>query len=291
MAALKVGYFFREAGTNIRRNQLMTLAAVLTAAVSLVLLGGTLTLGDFVRGITGDIEKRVEVSVFLQDDITEEQQRDIFQTIQDLEVVRRVRYVSKDEAFDEFKELYRDQPVLYENVDADVLPASFRVEMSDPTRVDLVRSRLEGNPAVEEVSDQRETVERLVRFTGLLRTFSAFMVAILFVAAVLLIANTIQLAIYARRRQIEIMKLVGATNWFVRVPFMIEGIVAGVAGALIAMLLLGGAKVLARQNLPVWIPTSTLQGFDPGQVLWLVLLGVAIGAIGSAVAMRRFLDT
>ena len=288
--ALKVGYFTREAATNLRRNKLMTVAAMLTAAVALLLLGGVLIVGDFVRGITGQIEEQVEVSVFLMDDITEQQTDDIQSTLQELEVVRNIDYVSKQEAYEEFKKLYADQPVLWENIDESVLPASFRVQMADPERVDLIHSKLANNPAVEEIVDQRETVERLVSFTGLLRTFSAVMVAILFVAAVLLIANTIQLAIYARRREIEIMKLVGATNWFVRVPFMLEGLVAGVGGAAVAIVLLMVGKSFAMRYLPVWIPVGPLSGFDPGRVLWLLLLGTLIGVIGSAVALRRFLE-
>ena len=288
--ALKVGYFVREASTNLRRNKLMTMAAVLTAAVSLLLLGGVLTLGAFVKSVTGEIERKVEVSVFLQDGITQAQQNDVRETLNDLEVVKKVTYVSKDQAYQEFKELYEDQPALWENIDADVLPASYRVELTDAKRVDVIRSKLENNPAVEEIADQQKTVDRLVRFTSLLRTFSFVMIVVLLGAAVLLISNTTQLALYARRREIEIMKLVGATNWFVRLPFMLEGVVAGVAGAVIALVLLGLGKTVARSQFPVWIPTTALHGVSLGQVLWLVVLGITVGALGSAVAVRRFLD-
>lgn len=288
--ALKVGYFVREATTNLRRNKLMTVAAILTAGVSLLLLGGVFTLGDFVSSITGQIESQIEVAVYLNDDITEEQQQDIRSTIEGLDVVAGVTYISKPEAFEEFKRLYRDQPALYENVDEDILPASFRVELSNPERVDVVRSALERNPAVDQVVDQRETVQRLVRFTGLLRTFSFVMIVVLLGAAILLISNTTQLAIYARRREIEIQKLVGATNWFVRLPFMLEGVAAGVAGAAIALLLLFAGKTLARSQVPAFIPTTALHGLAFGQTLWLVILGITVGALGSAVAVRRFLE-
>ncbi len=288
--ALKVGYFVKEAATNLRRNKLMTIAAVLTAAVSLLLLGGVLTLGDFVKSITREIENKVEVSVFLTDDITRAQQNDVRTTLTELEIVRRVSYISKDEAYKEFKDLYRDQPALWENIDSDVLPASFRVELSDPNRVDVIRSKLDRNPAIEEIADQRDTVQRLVRFTSLLRTFSVVMIIVLLGAAVLLIANTTQLAIYARRREIEIMKLVGATNWFVRLPFMLEGVAAGIGGAAIALLLLGAGKSIARSQFPVWIPTTALHGVAFGQIGWLMVLGITVGALGSAVAVRRFLD-
>jgi cell division transport system permease protein len=288
--ALKAGYFVREAATSLRRNKLMTVAAVLTAAVSLLLLGGVLTLGDFVSSITHDIQSKVEVSVFLQDKVTDEQQQDVRGTLEGLDVVRNVRYISKEQAFREFKDLYRDQPALYENIDASVLPASFRVELADPKRVDVISARLGRNPAVDEIVDQRQTVDRLVRFTDLLRTFSVVMIVVLLGAAVLLISNTTQLAIYARRREIEIMKLVGATNWFVRFPFMLEGITAGIAGAVIALFLLGVGKSVARSQFPVWIPTTSLHGVAFGQTLWLVVLGIVVGALGSAVAVRRFLE-
>lgn len=288
--ALKVGYFVREAGTNLRRNKLMTMAAILTAAVSLLLLGGVLTLRAFVGSITGQIEEQIEVSVYLTDNITEAQQRDVQSTIEGLDVVKGVDYITKAEAFEEFKRLYQDQPALYENIDEDVLPASFRVELSDPERVDVISSALEKNPAVEQVVDQRETVQRLVRFTGLLQTFSVVMVLVLLGAAVLLISNTTQLAIYARRREIEIQKLVGATNWFVRLPFMLEGIAAGVAGAVIAVLLLVAGKALAKSQVPAFIPTTALNGVAFGHTVWLVILGITVGALGSAVAVRRFLE-
>lgn len=291
--ALKVGYFVKEAATNLRRNKLMTVAAVLTAGVSLLLLGGVLTLGDFVKSIAGEIEDTVEVNVFLVDTITPDQQDDVRGTIEELEVVRQVTYVSKEEAYEEFKELYKDQPALWENIDADVLPASFRIELTDPDRVDVIRSKLARNPAIEEIQDQQETVARLVSFTSLLRTFSVVMVAVLLGAAVLLISNATQLAIYARRREIEIMKLVGATNWFVRLPFMLEGVAAGVAGAGVALLLVVAGKAVVKTRIPIWIPTSAL-GIGPGemmgQIFWLVLLGIVVGALGSAVAVRRFLD-
>src|SRR5437764_8917071 len=132
MASLKVGYFVREASTNLRRNKLMTMAAILTSAVSLLLLGSTLTLGDFVTSITHQIENQVEVSVFLNDNITHSQLDDVRSTLTGLDVVKKVRYVSKNQAFTEFKQLYRDQPALWENIDASVLPASYRVELTDP---------------------------------------------------------------------------------------------------------------------------------------------------------------
>jgi cell division transport system permease protein len=290
--ALKVGYFVKEAATNLRRNKLMTVAAILTAAVSLLLVGGVLTLGDVARNFAGEIEEQVEVNVFLEDDITDAQQQDVRGTLEGLtDVVAKVTYISKAEAYEEFKDLYRDQPELWENIDESVLPASFRVQMRNPEQVDLIRSKLEKNPAVEEIVDQRDTVKRILSVTGLLRTLSLVMILVLMAAAVLLISNATQLAIYARRREIEIMKLVGATNWFVRLPFMLEGLTAGVAGAVISMLVLAVGKAFVKSRvLPIWFPTKGLGAITLGQGITLTLLGIIVGAIGSAVAVRRFLE-
>jgi cell division transport system permease protein len=206
--------------------------------------------------------------------------------------VKKVRYISKDEAYKEFKSMYRDQPALYENVGPDVLPASFDVQLTDPKRIDLIKSNLGRNPAIDQIVDEHATVKKIVQISSFLRGFSALMVVVLMGAAVLLISNATQLAIYARRREIEIMKLVGATNWFVRLPFMLEGIAAGVAGAVIAILLLALGKTLARGAVShmVLIPTVALHGVAIGQWIVLIVVGIVVGAAGSAVAMRRFLD-
>jgi cell division transport system permease protein len=287
---IKPGYFIREAITNLRRNKLMTFAATVTAAVSLLLLGGVMTLDAVVRSFTSGVLDEVEVSVFLVDDITPAQQDAIGTTLEELVVVRGLEYVPKDEALEEWRAMYRDQPAMLENVTADVLPASFRVKLIDPSRVDVIKSTFERDPTVDEVVDHRDLVQKLVSFTRSLRMGSVVMVAILLGAAVLLIANTTQLAIYARRREIEIMKLVGATNWFVRLPFMVEGIVAGVAGALISLAMVAGVKELVRSQVPPFIPTTALHGVAAGQFLVLITLGVVVGALGSAVAVRRFLE-
>src|SRR4051794_9242586 len=151
MATLKVGYFVREASTNLRRNKLMSMAAILTAAVSLLLLGGVLTLGDFVTSITHEIQSQVEVSVYLVDNVTQGQKNEVRDALRGLDVVKKVTYVTKEQAFREFKRLYHDQPALWENVGPDVLPASFRIELTDPQRIDMIRSKLGRNPAIEEI--------------------------------------------------------------------------------------------------------------------------------------------
>lgn len=289
---IKVGYFVREASTNLRRNKLMTVAAVLTAAVSLLLLGGVLTLGDVVASFTHQLESAVEVEVFLKDGITKTQQDDIRSTLQGLDVVKHVHYVSKNAAYQEFKNMYRDQPALYENVDVSVLPASYRVQLTDPKRITIIKSKLGKNPAIDEIVDQRATVRKIVQISGFLRVFSVLMVVVLMGAAILLISNATQLAIYARRREIEIMKLVGATNWFVRLPFMLEGVAAGIGGAVVALLLLAAGKGLARSAVShlALVPTAALHGVNIGQTLVLLIVGISVGATGSAVAMRRFLE-
>lgn len=291
--SLRVDYFLGETFSNLRRNLLMTLAAISTVAISLFLLGGVMVMGEIVNKTVGGWESLIEVNVFLREEITPEQQKDLESAVIAMPEVRDVDYISKEKAFDEYKEMFKDSPAVYENVDPSALPALYRVKLRNPNNAQAVSSRLEGRPGVDEVRYGGEEVERLLRINQLMRTMSLVLMGILLAAATLLIANTIRLAIYARRREIAIMKLVGATNWFVRVPFVFEGIVEGAMGALGAAIVIFAGKLLLLDPLQeqmLFLPLTI--GFDVVIKIFLILLsvGMLIGAAGSTLALRRFLE-
>ncbi|HVF54340.1 MAG TPA: permease-like cell division protein FtsX, partial [Actinomycetota bacterium] len=212
----------------------MTIAAMSTVAISLLLLGGVQILGMIVNNVTLSWEAKVEISVYLLDSATQGEIKSLETDISQMDEVEDVTFVSKSQAFEEFKELYDDQPEFYESLPKDALPASLRIKLTDAAFTEEVASRIEGAPGVDEVKFGGEIIKRLLQVNALLRTITFAMSLILMVAAAALIANTIRLAIYARRDEIGIMKLVGATNWFIRIPFMLEGLVAALGGALIA---------------------------------------------------------
>ena len=291
--ALRVRYFMGESLSNLRRNLLMTLAAMSTVAVSLFLLGAVIVIGHVVKQVLGNWEAKVEVNVFLKDDIAPDQSTALGKDLLGMPEVAKVDFVSKEMAYAEYKQMFKNSPQLVQNVDPAALPASFRVKLKDPSQVDAVRVRVEGRPGVDEVTYGGDVIKRLLRIIGLLRSITLVMTLILLGAAILLIANTIRLAVYARRREIGIMKLVGATNWFVRVPFIFEGIVEAGLGALMAacVIYLGNAVVLQKvqQQIP-FLPLSVGFPFVTRVFALLLVVGILVGAMGSTIALRRHLE-
>lgn len=291
--ALRMNYFLGETLSNLKRNLLLTLAAISTAALSLFLLGGVMVGGKIIDKMLTSWEGKVELNVFLRDEITPEQSKELGSAISSMPEVSRVFYESKDQAFNEYKKMFEDTPAIWQNVDPNALPASYRIKLKDPNTAQAVASRLEGRPGVDEVQYGGKAVKRLLRLIGVVRTGVLIATTILLGAAILLIANTIRLAVYARRKEIGIMKLVGATNWFIRVPFILEGMVAAAIGSVLAASIILAGKMLVLDQfqrdilfLPVTVGTDVvLQVFAT-----LLVVGLAIGAIGSTVALRRFLE-
>lgn len=293
--ALRLDYFIGETFTNLRRNMFMTFTAISIVSVSLFLLGAVIVFGDIMGRLVGAWEDRVEVNIFLRDEITPSQAKELEQMLQKMPEVdeRSIDYVSKDEAYEEFKDTYKSSPQVYQQIESDVLPASYRFKLHDPNKVDVVRTRIEGRPGVDEVLFGGEVVKKLLRFTGLVRAVGVGLTLMFLGAATLLIANTIRLAIYARRREIGIMKLVGATNWFIRVPFIFEGMAEGAIGATVATGAIFAFKELLLDRAQTVIPflPLTVTGGDVLRVLVVLLtVGTVIGALGSALALRRFLE-
>lgn len=292
---MRIGYFLSETAQNLRRNFLMTIAAISTVAISLLLLGGVQILGMVVKNVTLNWEAKVEISVYLRDDIGPEERTSLQSQIASYDEVDELTYVSKEDAFAEFRERYRNQPEFYENLPPDALPASLRIKLTDAKFTEEVASRIQGAPGVDEIRFGGDIIKRLLQVNSLLRTITFGMSLILMVAAAALIANAIRLAIYARRDEIGIMKLVGATNWFIRIPFMLEGVFAALAGALIsgAIVLGGNALLFSRigDAIPFMGPVLTFSAGEIAGVL-LLLAGVAaiVGLVGSTMALRRFLE-
>jgi cell division transport system permease protein len=290
-------YILVEAFIGLRRNLMMTFAVVLSVTVSLTLLGASLLLSDQVDLATDDWVGRVEVSIFLCDDrtcpaITPEQQEDLRSELESQEVVAEVFYESKREAFERFQELFADQPSLVDAIDPDTLPASFRVRLENPNLFNVIADQFSAFPGVDEIVDQREVLNQFLRFTNVVRNAALIVAAIQLVAAGVLIANTIRVAAFARREQTSVMRLVGASNWYIRLPFVLEGVMAGLIGALASWGLLYATVPRVAANLSRDIELMPFIGAE--QVIlvgpWLLIAGTGIAAFASIVALRRFLD-
>jgi cell division transport system permease protein len=291
-------YVLQESVRGLSRNLLMTVAVVLSVTVSLTLLGASLLLSDQVDLATDDWTGKVEVSIFLCDDttacapITDEQREQLRRDLEDQPVVAEVFFESKQDAYERFQELFKDQPTLVESVDPDTLPASFRVRLENPALFGVIAEQFEAYPGVEEIIDQREVLNQFLRFTNVIRNAALIVAAIQLVAAGVLIANTIRVAAFARREQTSIMKLVGASNWYIRLPFVLEGVFAGLLGALASWGLLYASVPRVAGQLAREIELMPFIGAEEVILVgpWLLLAGVGIAALSSVVALRRFLD-
>jgi cell division transport system permease protein len=289
---MRATYLVGEALTGLRRNVLVVFAAIIAVFVSLFLAFGAVVLNEIVRTSTIQWQEGVEILVFLRDDIGVQAQADLQNEVQGWEEVEAVRYVSKAEAYQEFQEMFAAQPALVDEVDPSVLPASFRITLEDPEHYAAVSDRLVGVPGVYKVKTAAESIDRLLGLTRILNTFTLGLGGLLGAAAIVLIANTIRMAIYARREEVGIMKLVGASNWFIRIPFLLEGMIEGLVGAMLAVGLVWlGHETLLRQL----SDTQAIVNFVvPLEFLlrWGVLVlafGALAGVLGSAIALRRFL--
>lgn len=290
--APRLAYFFQETVSGLRRNGLVAFAAVSTAFISLFLLGGALLVGRWVGLLVDATTQKVEVAVYLTDDVSPAQRDRLQRKLVSMPEVASVEYESKQQAYQRFQEIFANQKDLVQNVRPDALPASFRVKLENPEEFEVVAARLEGEPGIEQIVDQRDVLKRLFAVTRVFRVGVGAVAIVMLVAAAGLIANTVRMALFARRKEIGIMKLVGATNWFIRVPFLIEGVMEGLLGAGTAILALFMMKVLfidPLRNQVGFLPllqTSDLIFTVP----ILLVIGVAVAALASLVAMRRFLE-
>ena len=291
--AISVDYVVRETATNLRRNLLMTTAAVLTVAVSLSLVGGALLLKQGVSKATLQWRGGVELSIFLNTDVAESQRDGIRSELEGLPEVRRITYVDQDAAYEEFKTMFSNSPDMVESVTAKDLPPSFRVVPRDPEFVDVVGDRFEKREGVKDVVYARDTIETLLKVTTFVQRLFFAVAAVLLLSAALLILNTIRMAIFARRREVAVMKLVGATNWFIRVPFMLEGMIQGLVGAAAAfgLVAVGRGLVDRAVNDNQLIGQFVVSGSEVlGTGFFILVMGAVVGAAGSAIAVSRFLD-
>jgi cell division transport system permease protein len=294
--ALKLDYVSRETLINLKRNVLLTTASMVTVAVSLSMVGVAFLLRYGVDNATQRWKNGIEFEVFMNPNASPAQKARIDRELTQNPDIEKVRFVGRVEQYKLFRDYFHDQPSYLENVRPDDLPESYRVapRVKDAAVIRSMADRVQNEPGVKQVEFAGDQVDRALRTSRGMQLAMFVIAIVLFLASALLIFNTIRMAIFARRREIEVMKLVGATNWFIRVPFMFEGLVQGVVGALGAF-----ATIYFLQGpLTHWIK-DTFQQFDgfivhPGEVaavgFIVVLVGSAIGAASAGVAVTRFLD-
>jgi cell division transport system permease protein len=299
----RISYIALEAYRGFRRNALLATSMVIIVAISLTLLGVALLAGRQVDLYGGFWADKIEVSVFLATDVTEPQKSEIERQLRNIKVVDQIYYESKEQAYERFKEQFKDSPDMVRNVSKEAMPESFRIKLADPAQFEQVhdqfctdRKDANGrevcNTGIDLVVDQRKLVERFFAVLNLLRNSFLVLAGVLGLAAVVLIAVTVRVAAFARRKETQIMKLVGASNTYIRLPFLAEGVFAGLLGALVAFAFLrAGMFYLERIRDQVAIfEQLPLVGMSDFWSTWIVLLalGVLVSGVASLIALRRY---
>lgn len=289
-------FFLAEALRSIRANAAVSIAATVTVLIAVFILGAFIPSFLYVQSTVDSQKERVDINVFISDAATVPQVeglRSQLTALQEQGPIESFTYISKDEALVKLRDRLND-PSILEELPGNPLPASFEVKPTDPERSDEIIAQLQDSPAIDPelgISYGKETADRLLSVARFIQWAGLGLISILLVASILLIGNTIRLSIFARRREVEVMKLVGATDWFIRWPFVLEGVIVGFFGGVLAILLLLVAKIalidpLADQYALIAAPDTINFG-----VLVVVLLACSVGvsAAGSGISLRRFL--
>jgi cell division transport system permease protein len=294
---VKPGFFVREAARSMRRNAAPSFAALATVLVTMLVLGVFIPIVQATNGAANSVRSRVIVAVYMKTKASAADDARVQRELVRLPHVKSVEFVSKQTAY---QQQSKEDPQAYALLGSNPLPDTFHVVPDKPGNVLLIRSELTPSargitttldPAIQSVSNKKSDTKKILEVTNLVTITAAVLTVLLTLASMLLIANTIRLSLYARRREVEVMKLVGATDWFIRWPFVIEGTLVGAAGALLAIAVLGVTKIALLDPLAdnwTLIAAPRTIAFS---ALAAVLLGAAVvvSAVGSGISLRRFL--
>ncbi|MEA2364186.1 MAG: cell division transport system permease protein [Thermoleophilaceae bacterium] len=289
-------FFLKEALRGLRRSSAPALAALLTVVITALVLGVFIPIVQATTGTANEVRNRVVVDVYLKDAATEADRTEVQRSLEGTPGVKSVDYISKDEALRELGHKVNDAQDKIELLGTNPLPSLFRVTPEDPDELKAIVAQIApgGTPrlaAIDEVQNRESDTGKILSATGLVKGLGAVMAALLVLASIALVANTIRLSVFARRREVEVMKLVGATNWFIRWPFVIEGVVVGLMGGVLAVLLLMVAKTTFIDPLEARFALLAAPNTINFPVLAVLLLGSCVGvsALGSGLTLRRFL--
>lgn len=285
-------YYFREALASLARNNWLSLASIGTVAVSLFILGCSLLLVLNLNEMANTLESMLEINVFLENDLERGQVKQLSDKIRFLSGVEQIEFISKEQALEQMRQGLGDRREIISDLDNNPLPDVLRVKTLKAAQVSEVAGEIAGYKGVEEVHYGQKVVEKLLVITHWVRTTGLITMTVLGIAAVFLISTAIRISVFSRRKEIGIMKFLGATNWFVRFPFLLEGMVLGLAGAFLAAIIIYFSYFTLLQQICKVMPFIPVVGQE-GELLpvfaGLLGLGMVIGAAGSSISVHRFL--
>jgi cell division transport system permease protein len=287
---VRLGFFFKEALRALRRSAAPSFAAMLTILITALVLGVFIPVVQATTGTANEVRSRVVVDVFIKQNATDAQKAQLHQGLLALPNVKSVEYISKDQALRTMQRRNREAFAL---LGSNPLPDSFRLTPRDPDGINAIAAALSPTrfPAIDEVRNRKQDTKKILSATGLVKLVTAGLAILFTLASIALVANTIRLSIFARRREVEVMKLVGATNWFIRWPFVIEGMIVGLLGGVMAVLLLTIGKDTFVDPLSSRFALLAAPSTIDFRLLIVILLAacVTVSALGSGLTLRRFL--
>ena len=291
---MRVNFVLSEVATGLRRNLTMTVAMILTTAISLGLMGTGFLIWHMITDMKQIYYDKVQVSIFLADNVTDQQRQAIRTRLESSPEVKSFIYESKAEAYARFKEQFKQQPELVQNTPQDALPESFRVELVNPERYQVIANEFpNGKNGVDQVRDEGDFLNRLFSLLNGARNATVAVAVIQALAALLLISNTIQLAAFNRRNETNIMRLVGASRWYTQLPFILEAAVAGLIGAVLAVGGLVVTKLLfVDKTLAGPIKAGIIPSVDWSQIATIspiiAAAGVGLAGVAAYVTLRLY---
>ncbi|GAA1637669.1 permease-like cell division protein FtsX [Catellatospora bangladeshensis] len=279
---MRAKYVLAEVLVGLWRNVTMTVAMIITMIVSLSMLGASLLMYLQVNEMKGHYYEQVEVSIYLDKSITEDQRAAIKSQLDGDSKVKSVIYETQEMAYENFKNQFRDAPDLVSAIGPTELPESFRVALKDPQQFEQIRGAYADLEGVDTVVDQQKLLQKIFDILGSVQNLSLVVAGAMGIAALLLVANTIQVAAYSKRREVAVMKLVGASNWFIQAPFVLEAVFAALLGSILAwVMLVVGKVVLIDQKLAAL--TDLLLPVSWGNVNLMLPVLAGIGSLVAAV--------
>lgn len=293
------GYLIGEGFRNFFKNKKSTAASIIIMCATMFIFGIFFLIGENVNYIIGQVQSEQAMQVFINPDATPEQQTELEQKIKSIQYVNTVEYVSQEQALNEMKEWLGDSASVLDSYSGDQNPfkASFVVTLTDLTKNEEVQRQINTFENVASIEAGNKTVNTLVNIANGIRTATGVILVLLILISIFIIANTIKLTVHARRKEISIMKYVGATNGFIRWPFMVEGIIIGIISALISIVILGFvynfvADTIINSSMATTLQLNLLTFSNMLSMLLVVyiVMGTGIGAIGSAISMKKYLE-
>lgn len=290
-------YIFKEGVVNTYRNILMSLASIMIVIATLIVFGFFLLIALNLEMNISVLKDQPQLEVFCNVELDDNQVKLVEEAVKNNSKVAKYEMVTKEEAFEKLKTRFGEDSILLDGYDESILPVSFIINLKDPSQSEDVVKEFENMSGVHEVSFHQKTIDMISKVTYWMRFISGFMIVILLIISVFIISNTIKITVFARRKEINIMKFIGATDWFIRWPFVVEGVIIGIMGAVIAFIISGfGYNALesrfSKDLLSLNLSLFKMMGISEVWIqllLYYSVIGVIVGAIGSFLSIRRYL--